>query len=180
VTLYNLVTGTLPFEADTVYSLFQTIGQGVYTIPDDIEPSLVSLIRGLLQVEKCLRFTIEQIKQHDWFRRRPPRTFDFLPFPPLALNRFQTFTMYDYLSELHQPVDEPNADGDPSMVPASHGDGANSLHHENGRDTVAVHRHRSIRRSWNCGCSRTASGDNLHQSNKRNHHRHRPRLCLVS
>ncbi|CAF0902112.1 unnamed protein product [Didymodactylos carnosus] len=106
VTLYNLVTGLLPFEADNIYLLFQVIGFGKFVTPDDIEPNLANLINGLLCVDKTKRLTIEQIRQHEWYKRRPPKTFDFVPFPKMALNRFQTLTMYDYLVDLHQPLDE--------------------------------------------------------------------------
>jgi serine/threonine-protein kinase 11 len=162
VTLYNLVTGRLPFEADNIYLLFQTIGKGIYTIPNDIEPHLTSLINGLLHINKNLRFTLEQIKQHDWFRRRPPRTFEYLPFPHLALNRFQTFTMYDYLTELHQPSilsedEQINIPYDNSSVQQKESNGRSKL---------------------NCSCSRTMSGENIQQI--KNQNRHQPRICSLS
>ncbi|CAF0759565.1 unnamed protein product [Adineta ricciae] len=185
VTLYNLVTGRLPFEADNIYLLFQTIGTGIYTIPDDIEPHLGSLINGLLHVNKNARFTIEQIKQHDWFRRRPPRTFDFLPFPPLALNRFQTFTMFDYLTELHQPSSETNdeqslqdnnnASDRPISVLHSPYESPqeNNFHQE--QPTPRRTRGRS---KLNCGCSRTMSIDELQQNKSSNRQNHR--FCSIS
>jgi serine/threonine protein kinase len=188
VTLFNLVTGTLPFEAENIYLLFQTIGKGIYTIPDEIEPHLAALLNGLLHIDKNARFTIEQIKQHDWFRRRPPRTFDFLPFPPLALNRFQTFTMYDYLTELHQPMattidtyDEQIQmnhlpDTSISLVKASSDRQQKNLPCTYEQSESMPRRTRlSI---LNCGCNRTTSGNNLHQSSQQ-HSDHR-RLCSLS
>ena len=112
VTLYNLVTGRLPFEADNIYLLFQTIGKGVYTIPSDLDPPLTSLLTGLLHVNRTARFRIDQIKAHDWFRRRPPRTLDVLAFPPLAFQRFEKRTMFDFLTELHRSTTL-NADEQP-------------------------------------------------------------------
>lgn len=106
VTLYNLVTGRLPFEAENIYLLFQTIGRGVYTIPGHLDGPLNSLLTGLLQMDPLLRYKIEQIKQHDWFRRRPPRSFETLPIPKMALERFEKCTMFDYLTELHRPSDD--------------------------------------------------------------------------
>lgn len=184
VTLYNLVTGLLPFEADNIYLLFQTIGRGVYTIPDDIDPHLTSLLHGLLNVNKSLRFTIEQIKQHDWFRRRPPRTFDFLPFPPLALNRFQSFTMYDYLTELHQTSTETSEElpemnlVDPSISVINSPYDNNNQYVPN-EVTPYEQGHRPTRSLWNCGCNRTTtSSDNLHQRKNRNRSNHR--ICSLS
>jgi serine/threonine-protein kinase 11 len=178
VTLYNLVTGHLPFEADNIYLLFQTIGKGVYIIPNDIEPQLTSLIHGLLHIDKNLRFKLEQIKQHDWFRRRPSRTFEYVPFPHLALNRFQTFTMLDYLTELHQStsLSENNNNNhhhhqEDEVQPNIQSNESNSSYDtqrvvQNGRSTL------------NCSCSRTLSGDNIPPIKTRN--RNQARICSLS
>ena len=188
--MYNLVTGALPFEAENIYLLFQAIGTGIYTIPDEIEPHLTSLLRGLLHVDKSSRFTIEQIKQHDWFRRRPPRTFDFLPFPALAINRFQTFTMYDYLAELHQAstdVDVDDADDDHPPAQASNKSNSSISVVQSPRDRLpdthpAQGSEQRIRRrgrsGLNCGCTRTTSGDDLRQTNKQSRPQHR--ICTLS
>ncbi len=189
VTLYNLVTGLLPFEADNIYLLFQTIGKGDYKIPDDVEPHLTTLLHGLLNIDKNSRFTIEQIKQNDWFRRRPPRTFDFLPFPSFALSRFQTFTMYDYLTELHQASSENSEDQQqqqqqqPQENNNNIPDGMISVI-TSPYDNQRVHpedqtpQRRSGRALFSCGCSRTNSGDNIHQRKARSRPNHR--ICSLS
>ncbi|CAF0972865.1 unnamed protein product [Adineta steineri] len=196
VTLYNLVTGRLPFEADNIYLLFQTIGKGVYTIPDDIESHLASFIHGLLHINKNLRLTLEQIKQHEWFRRRPPRTFEFLPFPPSALNRFQTFTMHDYLTELHRSTvlsEEENHNDNHQeeqqqqiKIPID----SNSFFHspydnqhvesqQKQQQQQQQHQQEHNGRSrLNCSCSRTLSGENIYPTKTRN--RHQPRICVLS
>ena len=179
VTLYNLVTGCLPFEADNIYLLFQTIGKGVYTIPDDIEPSLRSLIDGLLHIDKRLRLKIDEIKEHEWFRRRPPRTFEFVPFPPLALARFQTCTMYDYLSELHQSTPLAENSNEEQIIdrpddfrisediqPVLQVPPPQQTRVQNGRSTL------------NCSCSRTVSGDNIQQMKRRK--QTEARICSLS
>ncbi|CAF0941581.1 unnamed protein product [Rotaria sordida] len=189
VTLYNLVTGHLPFEADNIYLLFQTIGKGVYTIPNDIESHLAALINGLLHINNRSRFTLEQIKQHDWFRRRPPRAFEFLPFPSLALNRFQTFTLYDYLSELHQStiLSETNNNEDEQMKISDHsisnGNSLNDNRHEEQQEQVQEQeqgheQEQNGRSTLNCNCSQTISGQNIHQIKTRN--RREPRICSLS
>lgn len=192
VTLYNLVTGQLPFEADNIYLLFQTIGKGVYTIPQEIEPQLTSLIHGLLHIDKRLRFTIEQIKEHEWFRRRPPRTFEIVPFPPLALARFQTFTMHDYLAELHQTTaladnshegeeqqpqqqqkfDQPDGWAiSEDIQPVQQQPPPSQVQHQHGR----VQNGRS---TLNCSCSRAVSGDNIQQMKRRK--QSDARICSLS
>jgi serine/threonine-protein kinase 11 len=178
VTLYNLVTGRLPFEADNIYLLFQTIGTGIYTIPHDIELHLASLINGLLHINKNLRFKLEQIKQHDWFRRRPPRTYEFLPFPHLSLNRFQTFTMYDYLTELHQSTilsENNNNINEKEEILLL--DDTNSIYNQ--PEQQQQQREHNGRSALNCtSCSRTISGENLQQIKTRN--RNQPRICSLS
>jgi len=191
VTLYNLVTGKLPFEADNIYLLFQTIGKGVYVIPDDIEPHLSSILCGLLHIDKKQRFTIEQIKRHDWFRRRPPRTFDFLPFPRVQLENFHQLTIYNYLEELHKNLNNENSERDSIpmnnqadasiSVIASNSDYGDKSTHQNriGDQSESIQQHRNRRSFWTCGCGRptATSADDLHQIDKRTRHRG---LCVLS
>ncbi|XP_074640997.1 serine/threonine-protein kinase STK11-like [Tubulanus polymorphus] len=68
VTLYNLTTGKYPFEGDNIYKLFENIGKGEYTIPDDLPPLLISLLKGMLEYDAAKRMGIKEIKEHDWFR----------------------------------------------------------------------------------------------------------------
>jgi len=99
---------------------------------------------------------------------------EYLPFPHLALNRFQTFTMYDYLTELHQPSTQSENNHLNEEEHIKIPDGSNSLsdnrreepQEQNGRPTL------------NCSCSRTLSGENLSQIKTRN--RHQPRICSLS
>lgn len=180
VTLYNLVTGRLPFEADNIYLLFQTIGKGVYTVPSDLEPHLTTLIHGLLEINSRSRFTLEQIKQTDWFRRRPSRTFEFIPFPSLALNRFQTFTMYDYLNELHQPT--AFADGhinnyleDEQMKVSEH---SISMLNSPCYNQNSEQQEQNGRSTMNSNCSQTGNGQNSQQTKNRS--KREPRICSLS
>lgn len=116
VTLYNLVTGRLPFEADNIYLLFQTIGKGIYKIPEGLDTQLTSLIVGILQFEPLSRLKIEQIKQHDWFRRRPVKTLDELSIPKKNLERFEQCTVFEYIAVLHQSVNPHEQQETVSMV----------------------------------------------------------------
>ncbi|XP_072924358.1 serine/threonine-protein kinase STK11 isoform X3 [Hemitrygon akajei] len=50
VTLYNITTGLYPFEGDNIYKLFENIGKGEYTIPEECGPLLTDLLRGQVQV----------------------------------------------------------------------------------------------------------------------------------
>lgn len=61
---YNITTGLYPFEGDNIYRLFENIGNGVYTIPDEIEDPLRGLITGMLHKDPESRFSTQQIRQH--------------------------------------------------------------------------------------------------------------------
>lgn len=43
---YNITTGLYPFEGDNIYKLFENIGKGDFTIPEDCGPPLSDLLRG--------------------------------------------------------------------------------------------------------------------------------------
>ena len=43
---YNLTTGGYPFEGDNIYRLFENIGTGKYTIPEECDTLLTELLSG--------------------------------------------------------------------------------------------------------------------------------------
>lgn len=43
---YNITTSLYPFEGDNIYKLFENIGKGDYTIPEECGPLLSDLLRG--------------------------------------------------------------------------------------------------------------------------------------
>lgn len=66
LTLYIMVVGKYPFEGNNVYTLFENIGKGAYTIPETLDPTLSSLLFGMMEMDSHKRFSIEQIKSHQW------------------------------------------------------------------------------------------------------------------
>lgn len=44
---YNITTGKYPYGGDNIYKLFENIGKGEYTIPEDVSPALEQLLRGM-------------------------------------------------------------------------------------------------------------------------------------
>lgn len=68
VILYALLTGTLPFDDESVQILFKKIRSGVYTTPDYLSRSVSDLIAKMLTVDPLKRATIKDIKDHDWFK----------------------------------------------------------------------------------------------------------------
>nr|CAD7262017.1 unnamed protein product [Timema shepardi] len=108
VTLYNITTGVYPFEGDNIYRLFENIGKGEFTIPDEIENPLRSLLEGMLQKDSEKRYSLLQIRQNAWFNLKPPESLDFVPVPPLRGDEFHTMTVLPYLMEFHYR-DDPNS-----------------------------------------------------------------------
>ncbi|XP_005996386.1 serine/threonine-protein kinase STK11 isoform X1 [Latimeria chalumnae] len=103
VTLYNITTGLYPFEGDNIYKLFENIGKGDYTIPEDCGPVLSDLLRGMLEYDPAKRFSIQQIRQHNWFRKKHPQSEAVVPIPPSpeTKDRWRSMTVVPYLEDLH-------------------------------------------------------------------------------
>ncbi|XP_054548985.1 serine/threonine-protein kinase STK11 isoform X1 [Talpa occidentalis] len=114
VTLYNITTGLYPFEGDNIYKLFENIGKGDYTIPGDCGPPLSDLLKGMLEYEPAKRFSLQQIRQHSWFRKKHPPAEEPVPIPPSAdcKDRWRGMTVVPYLEDLHGCADE---DGDEDL-----------------------------------------------------------------
>ncbi|GAB1295327.1 Serine/threonine-protein kinase STK11 [Apodemus speciosus] len=113
VTLYNITTGLYPFEGDNIYKLFENIGRGDFTIPCDCGPPLSDLLRGMLEYEPAKRFSIRQIRQHSWFRKKHPLAEAPVPIPPSpdTKDRWRSMTVVPYLEDLHGRAEDDD-DGD--------------------------------------------------------------------
>lgn len=68
VILYALLTGTLPFDDESVQILFKKIRSGVYSTPDYLSRPVANLIEKLLTVDPLKRATIKEIREHEWFK----------------------------------------------------------------------------------------------------------------
>lgn len=103
VTLFNFVTGSYPFEGDTIFRLFENIGKGEFTVPKgDVDPVLESLIVGMLATHVDDRITLLQIKDHDWLRKKHP-----MDAPPVTItprdpdDPMMSTSVIPYLVDLH-------------------------------------------------------------------------------
>ena len=83
VTLFNIITGGYPYEGDTIFKLFETIGKGELCIPDVIVAPLRELIVGLLEKDFTKRFSISKIREQVWFKTKCYRLGKKVPFPIL-------------------------------------------------------------------------------------------------
>jgi serine/threonine-protein kinase 11 len=109
VTLFNLTTGKYPFEGDNIYRLFENISKCELTIPSEADELLQSLINGMLRKEPEERFSIEDIKYHDWVKKKHPRICPPVPIPQkVGGQEFRSMSVLPYLCELHNRNCDPN------------------------------------------------------------------------
>ncbi|KAG7241235.1 hypothetical protein INR49_025978 [Caranx melampygus] len=73
VILYALLCGTLPFDDDHVPTLFKKICDGIFFTPQYLNPSVISLLKHMLQVDPMKRATIKEIREDDWFKEDLPK-----------------------------------------------------------------------------------------------------------
>lgn len=59
-----MVVGKYPFEGSNVYTLFENISSGIYTIPDWLDQNLTDLLKKVLNPNPDQRLTIPQIRKH--------------------------------------------------------------------------------------------------------------------
>lgn len=70
VVLFAMLCGYLPFNypEDQTAILFKEIRRGNYKVPPTVSREAKSLIKGILNVNERLRFTIDNIKSNPWFK----------------------------------------------------------------------------------------------------------------
>ncbi|CAL8312358.1 unnamed protein product [Gadus morhua 'NCC'] len=121
VTLYNITTSLYPFEGDNIYKLFENIGKGDYSVPEECGPLLSDLLNGMLEYEPVKRFSIQHIRQHNWVRKKHPPSEPPVPFPANAESRdpWRSMTVVPYLEDLHgytQEDDDELYDADDEFI----------------------------------------------------------------
>lgn len=102
---YNITTGVYPFEGDNIYKLYENIGKGTFTIPEEVDKPLENLLRGMLRKDMDERLTLQQVKSHPWTISRPSQTSEEVPIPALRDDEWHTMTVLPYLMEHHYGVD---------------------------------------------------------------------------
>ena len=110
VTLYNFTTGEYPFEGETIFKLFENIGRCEVRVPSYVDKVLESLLRLMLSKEPGDRPDIATIRQHDWCRKRFPRTGKVTIVRTLIIATEITLTLSQF-----QAVSAPPHEGDPLL-----------------------------------------------------------------
>jgi 5'-AMP-activated protein kinase catalytic alpha subunit len=73
VILFAMVCGSLPFDDDSMSSLFNKIKEGRYHMPNYISPEVRDLINRMLQPNPVKRITMREIKDHPWYLKNLPK-----------------------------------------------------------------------------------------------------------
>ncbi|CAM9363048.1 unnamed protein product, partial [Scytosiphon promiscuus] len=77
VILYALLCGSLPFDDDSIPSLFKKIKSGMYSLPSHLSQLARDLIPRMLVVDPMKRITIPEIRRHPWFTHKLPSYLTF-------------------------------------------------------------------------------------------------------
>lgn len=74
VTLFNCITGKYPFNGENIYKLYEIIEICELIIPSmaELTSDLETLLRGMLLKDFNARFTLSQIRDSVWVKRRHP------------------------------------------------------------------------------------------------------------
>ncbi len=106
ITLFQLTTGQLPFEGQTIHQIFENIRSEAHKIriPDTVDNNLRTLLTNMLCRDPVQRWSIKQIRDCEWFKKKHPLVRDDLaPLPEEAVqNEYATFRMISYLEKLCQ------------------------------------------------------------------------------
>jgi serine/threonine protein kinase len=82
VTLYAMVTGTLPFKAKNLPDLQKAILKGAFELPSHLTSQCCSLLRGLMQLVPRQRLNLDQVSDHPWLAYEAPAD----QRPPAGIN----------------------------------------------------------------------------------------------
>lgn len=82
IILFALLTGRLPFDDENIRTLLAKVKVGRFTMPPELPSEAKDLIRRMLEVDPAKRITMDAIKAHPWFVRRPPRPLAGFIAPP--------------------------------------------------------------------------------------------------
>eukprot|EP00752_Nemacystus_decipiens_P012662 g11216.t1 len=72
VTLYTMLAGYLPFEAESEGAVVEKVQAGDFAVDRDMTAPARALLDCLLELDPKKRFTVEQVRSHPWFLRDKP------------------------------------------------------------------------------------------------------------
>ena len=104
VTLFQLVSGKLPFNGSTVHQIYENIRSNLYAIviPEFLDKNLSKVLRGMLNRDSLQRWSLQQIRDSEWFKKKHPYVREeFANWPVDVLqNETSVFRMLPFLDKL--------------------------------------------------------------------------------
>lgn len=76
VILFAMICGFLPFEDPNTSNLYKKILSADYHIPSFVSESAKDLLNSILNTDPEKRFTIEQIREHPWYKQHSENTYN--------------------------------------------------------------------------------------------------------
>lgn len=73
VIMYALICGYLPFEDKNTSNLYKKIMAGEFQIPKFVSNEARDLLKKVLNIDPEQRYTLEKIKQHQWYNMQSPK-----------------------------------------------------------------------------------------------------------
>lgn len=111
ITLYQLATGSLPFQGQTLHQIFELIRSDCeIKIPSLCDKNLCALLKGMLNRDMVNRWSIDQIRESEWFRKKHALIVEEMAPLPLDVqqNELGSFRMINYLQNYCQSNVESN------------------------------------------------------------------------
>lgn len=104
IMLYFMVTGVMPFRAETVGKLKKCILDGTYYLPEFLSDSCRFLIRNILRPVPTDRYTIEDIKRSLWLEGEelPEPDGKYNIRPPVSLQACSSDEEREAVNVLHE------------------------------------------------------------------------------
>ncbi|CAJ1940312.1 unnamed protein product [Cylindrotheca closterium] len=97
VILYALLCGSLPFDDESIPSLFKKIKSGMYSLPTHLSQLAKNLIPRMLEVDPMKRITIPEIRLHPWFQHKLP---PYLRHPPELMEKQERVVDSEVIEEV--------------------------------------------------------------------------------
>jgi 5'-AMP-activated protein kinase, catalytic alpha subunit len=97
VILYALLCGCLPFDDESIPSLFKKIKSGMYSLPTHLSQLAKNLIPRMLEVDPMKRITIPEIRLHPWFQHKLP---PYLRHPPELMEKQERIVDQEVIDEV--------------------------------------------------------------------------------
>lgn len=123
ITLYQLTTGNLPFQGQTLHQIFESIKSNASSIkiPEHVDKNLAKLILGMLDKNPVTRWSIKQIRDSEWYKKKHPIVQEDVARLPqdVVNNEYSTFRMINYLEKYCESKQDPSTINHQPMVNAT-------------------------------------------------------------